>query len=170
MRFKLSDPGARYFEDVLVGRYYWGGHKDRQVTGSVLQPELTASTRPYIERMALQINGAYEAGWYDASMVICRRLMESLIIEVYVSRERHSEIQTAEGTFFTLENLVTHLIEDQSMPLSRGVSKGMNYIKKVGDRAAHDRFYLTTKPDIDEKRPEIRSVITELIHLSGVRK
>ena len=53
----------------------------------VIPTALVRGTRGYIERVANQVNGAYENGWYDACAVMIRRLLETLIIEAF---EKHN--------------------------------------------------------------------------------
>ena len=55
----------------------------RSVTQSVLPFSVVRNTRGYIERIANQVNGTYENGWYDACTVMIRRLLETLIIEAF---------------------------------------------------------------------------------------
>ena len=50
-------------------------------THQILASSLTWNTRGYIEKVANQINGAFGKGWFDASAVMTRRLVETLIIE-----------------------------------------------------------------------------------------
>lgn len=168
MRFKISRPGARYLEAVRA-RGPEGKLKTVEVRGAILPPEIVAGTRGYIERMALEINGSCQSEWYDAAAVMCRRLMESLIIEVYESQKRQAETKPG-GTYLPLEKLINHIAADRNVSLGRNTPKSMNHIKELGDTAAHDRTYITKQPDIDESRTEIRRVISELLHLSGVRR
>ena len=58
--------------------------KKVEVEGKLLPKEWFVGTRSYLERLVHQINGTYQFGFYDACATMCRRLMESLIIEVYV--------------------------------------------------------------------------------------
>lgn len=138
-------------------------------SGAVLPSDAIAGTRGYLEKLALQINGTYDAGFFDACAVSCRRLMESLIIEVYVSRARHREIQNA-GVFVPLQPLVAHIGADTTIALSRSAPKAMDAVKQLGDTAAHDRTYITPQVDIDDVKPRYRKLIAELLQLSGVRK
>lgn len=139
-----------------------------EVSGSALPPEMVAGTRAYLERLVHQINGCYDFGFYDGSAVLCRRLMESLIIEVYVSRNRHHEIQQ-DGVFRQLGELLAHIKSDSSISLARGSAKIMDEIKQLGDTAAHDRTYVTHQSDIDDLRLRYRRLISELLALSGIR-
>src|SRR3989339_1459690 len=58
-------------------------------TDSIIPQELTNETRSYLHEIVRQINGCYDATFYDACSVMIRRLVETLIIEVY----EHKKIQ-----------------------------------------------------------------------------
>src|SRR3989344_2036079 len=67
---------------------------ETEVTSSVLPIESFQGKRIYLERMVNQINGSYDYGFYDACAVMIRRLMESLIIEIFFNKNRVSEIKS----------------------------------------------------------------------------
>lgn len=138
------------------------------VSGSVLPENAVKGTRAYLEQMALQINGAYDYGFYDACAVLCRRLMESLLIELYISAKRHHEVQ-ANGAFFMLDRLIAHVKQDKALSLSRNSPKTMDQVKQLGDTAAHDRTYITQKQDVDDLKAQYRRLISELLALSAIK-
>jgi Domain of unknown function (DUF4145) len=119
--------------------------------------------------MVYQINATYEYGMFDGCAVLCRRLMESLIIEIYIHRKRHSDIQH-DGAFFMLDRLIVHVGNDQNIQLSRNIAKTMRKVKQLGDTAAHDRTYITPQIDIDDLKARYRRLIKELLLVSGVTK
>jgi hypothetical protein len=139
------------------------------VQGAILPPEWVAGTRKYFEQMVFQINGCYEVGFYDGCAALSRRLMESLIIEVYVCRDRHREIQN-NGTFLQLDGLINYIVADKTITLSRNSPKAMQEVKQLGDTAAHDRVYITPQIDIDDTKVRYRHLIQELLNLSGIKK
>lgn len=141
---------------------------DVQVRGEYLPPEWTAGTRKYLEQLVRQINGCYEAGFYDACATLCRRLMESLIIECYVTAGRGHEIQR-NGVFVMLDALVAAITSDKSMSLSRNTPSTMRDLKTIGDTAAHDRTYITPKLDLDDIRLRYRHMIQELLGKAGIK-
>ena len=98
--------------------------REIKVSDKVLPSEWVSGTRSYLEQLVLQINGTYELGWFDSCAILCRRLMESLIVEVYVSQKRHTEIQ-ANGVFFGLEKLIAYIRTDKTTPLGRNVPSTM---------------------------------------------
>lgn len=144
------------------------GTKRVKVSGAILPAEAVAGTRGYLEQLAHQINGTYDLGFFDACAVLCRRLMESLVIEVYVHLGRHHDIQQ-NGVFVPLDRLLTQLKNDRTIVLGRTIPKTMDDVKRLGDAAAHDRTYITPQVDIDDLKARYRKMIAELLRLSGVR-
>lgn len=138
------------------------------VRGSLIPDEWVVGTRAYLERMVYQINGAYEYGFYDACATLCRRLMESLIIEIYIHEKRNHEIQN-NGVFIALERLIKHIKNDPRISLSRNTPKTMLDVKQLGDTAAHDRTYITPQVDIDDLKARYRRMIQELLEKAGIR-
>jgi len=145
------------------------GVKQVKVKGAVLDPLSVAGTRAYLEKLVHQINGSYEYGFFDACAVLCRRLMESLIIEIYIGRNRHQEIQQ-NGVFLPLDRLLAYVKADKTVVLGRGTPKTMDEVKQIGDAAAHDRTYITQISDIDDFKARYRKLLSELLGLAGIRK
>lgn len=119
--------------------------------------------------MVYQINGCYEYGFYDACATLCRRLMESLIIEVYIHNGQTHEIQN-NGMFLGLEKLISKISNDNQINLSRNTPKTMTLIKELGDTAAHDRVYITHQQDIDDVKAKYRRMIQDLLNASDIIK
>jgi hypothetical protein len=145
-------------------------YKNIEVTSSILPVELVTGTRRYIEQMVSQINGSYDSGFYDACAVMARRLMESLIIEVYIYKDRADEIKIDGKIFFDLDSLINKISHDKKINLGRNNPESMVKIKEIGDTAAHDRVYITRQPDIDDAKQRIRKVVNELLILAGIIK
>lgn len=143
------------------------GSRKRNVSDSIIPKEMITSTRKYIEKMVYEINGSYEYEMFDACATMCRRLMESLIIDIYFSRNRQNEIISG-GSIFPLEKLIAFLKNDTKIHLSRTMPKTMDMIKELGDTAAHDRTYITQQVDIDDIKQKYRKLLNELLTLSGV--
>lgn len=139
------------------------------VSNQILPNEWVKGTRVYLEKLAHQINGSYEYGFYDACATLCRRLVESLIIEIYISSSRVHEIQD-NGAFFGLEKLIATVRTDKKVTLSRNSPKAMTEIKQLGDVAAHDRVYITQQQDIDDIKAKYRRLVRELLVASGIAK
>lgn len=143
--------------------------KKLEVSDSVVPNEWVVGTRVYLEQIVHQINGSYDAGFYDCCAVLCRRLMESLLVETYISQRRHHEIQN-NGVFLSLEKIINFAQKDPQLVLGRNTPKTMIDVKQLGDTAAHDRAYITPQTDIDDVKAKFRRVIQELLSRAGIEK
>lgn len=141
--------------------------KKVEVSGDIIDSTIVSGKRTYLERLVYQINGTYEYGFYDSTAVLMRRLMESLLIEIYIHEKRTEEIRK-DGAFLQLERLIAHVRSDQALTLGRNAPKTMTEIKQLGDTAAHDRVYITQQGDIDDAKQKYRRLLQELLSLSGI--
>lgn len=138
-------------------------------THSVVPRSLLRGTRGYIEKVANQANGCYQNGWYDACAVMTRRLIETLIIEAHEKHGLASNIQTPQGDFFYLRDLIASCLNEPSWNLSRNCKQALPKLKDVGDKSAHSRRYVAQRGDIDPLLSDIRLVVQELLFLSGLK-
>ena len=102
-------------------------------------------------------------------LLMIRRFVETLIIELYEARGRANEIQDADGNFFMLKDLTDKLTSDKTWNLSRETKQTLPLLKSLGDRSAHNRRYLAKKSDIDRVSYGLRVVSDDLLHLSGLK-
>ncbi|MGA7242403.1 MAG: hypothetical protein WBX19_04430 [Terracidiphilus sp.] len=135
---------------------------------SVLPTDLFRGTRDYIERVIQQINRSYDAELWDCSAVMCRRLLETLIIETYEKAGRAGEIKGSDGNFMMLNGLIGLLERDTSIHLGRNAAKGLKDFKQLGDLSAHNRRFNARQNDIDRVRNGLRVAAEELLHLAGL--
>lgn len=136
---------------------------------AVVPSILFRGTRGYLERIANQANGAYSQGWFDASAVMIRRLLETLIIEAFEKHGRASEIQNQDGDFFYLRDLIAQTVACTAWNLSRNTKKALPRLKDVGDKSAHSRRFNAVRNDLDSIRADLRGVAEELLSLAGMR-
>jgi hypothetical protein len=139
--------------------------KPVDVSGAIIPPEWVARTRVYLERMVHQINGCYDFGFYDGCATLCRRLMESLIIEIYIAQGRHQEIQS-NRLFLPLDRLIAQITSDATIPLNRNTPRIMRDIKQIGDTASHD-VYSTQSVHLFQCKPSTRSEVNRPHGRSG---
>jgi hypothetical protein len=142
--------------------------KQVDATPSVIPADFVQGSRPHLERLVKEINGAYNYQFYDASAVLIRRLLESLIIEVFIHKKLVHEIRV-NNAFLMLDKLISRICNHQHIVLSRNAPKSMDDIKTLGDTAAHDRTYLIAQPDIDDLKSQIRRTIKELLVLADIQ-
>lgn len=132
--------------------------------------DLVRGTRGYIERVAEQACGSYDQGWYDASAVMSRRLLETLIIETFEAYKIETKIKNSDGTFYYLSGLIPSLLSETTWTVGRNARKSLPKLKDLGDQSAHNRRYLARKNDIDILKRDLRITIEELVHLSKLKK
>lgn len=136
----------------------------------VLAKSLTRGTRGYIEKVANQINGCYERGWFDGCAVMIRRLVETLIIEVYEHKGVASEIKDPNsGDFLFLRDLIGKLLSSNHWNIGRLTRRMLPMLKDVGDKSAHSRRYNANKQDIDSIKGALRDVVQELLYLANLK-
>jgi len=131
---------------------------------------LVRGTRPYLEKIVHQINGSYEGGWYDASAVMIRRLVETLIIELFEARGIAGKIKNPKGDFLYLRDLISALIAEPNWNLTRNTKAALPRLKDVGDQSAHSRYFVAHRQDIDKLIDDLRVVIQELVTLANLKK
>jgi hypothetical protein len=137
-------------------------------TDSVLPRELFVGTRGYLERVVFQVNASYDATLYDCCAVMCRRVLETLIIEVYEHAGRAAEIKGPDGHFFMFAGLLAAFDGDSAFNPSRNAMRGLRDFKSLGDLSAHTRRFTARKDDIDRIRDGLRVAAEELLHLAGL--
>lgn len=135
----------------------------------VINRSLTKGTRGYIEKVANQINGAYENGLYDACAVMIRRFVETLIIEAFENHKIASKIQDPNGDFFHLSRLIPLMLSETAWNLSRNVKQSLPRLKDLGDMSAHSRRYNAHRGDIDKIIRDLRIVTQELLSLANLK-
>ncbi|WP_198014437.1 DUF4145 domain-containing protein [Leptospira fainei] len=139
------------------------------LSDSFIPSELFNNTRSYIERVAKQACGSYEVGFYDASAVMFRRLLETLIIECFEKYSIGNKIKNGNGDYFYLKDLISAFLSENSWSVSRNSKTALPKLKEIGDLSAHSRRYNATLPDLNNIRSDLRVVIEELLHVSGLK-
>lgn len=134
----------------------------------VLLPEAqTAGSRVYLMRISWQLNGSYEAGFYDGCAVMMRRLLETLLIAAFEHAKHGAAIKSA-GDYLGFGEIIGVASSGRFIKLARGTGKVLERIKTIGDTAAHHPTYITVQTDIDEVSHEFRRVVSELMTLAGI--
>lgn len=128
-------------------------------------------TRGYIEEVCRQLNGCFNAAYYDAAAVMLRRLLETLIIEAYEHLTREKEIKDASGNYFLLVDLVDRACGEKS---HRGINLGRNSkatlkdAREIGNFSAHSRRFLAKAGDLTKFQTGVRALAEELIHIANL--
>lgn len=136
---------------------------------NVISLSLVKNTRGYIEKVAYQVNGCYDNGWYDACAVMLRRLLETLIIESFEAHGISAKIQDTNKEFYFLSDLISLMLTESAWNLSRNSKKSLPKLKDIGDKSAHSRRFHALRSDIDRILPDIRLVTQELIYIAKLK-
>lgn len=145
------------------------GPRPAPATDSVLAAAMFSGTRGYIERVVYQLNASYTYGLYDCCAVLCRRLLETLIIEVYEAAGRAGELKGSDGNFKMFAGLLAHLEADRAFNLGRNDKTALTAFKTLGDLSPHNRRFNAGKDDIDRVRDNLRVAAEELLHLAKLK-
>jgi hypothetical protein len=133
-----------------------------------IQPEILDRMPAYITRLVPQVNGAYECEWYEAAAMVLRRIMETLIIELYTRRGWTQDVQDPDtNEFLMLKPLINKLNGDARLRMQRRTIEGLEMVKLLGDAAAHDFRIRIRKPDLDRIQSAVRLTCERLVFTIG---
>lgn len=144
-----------------------------EISEELFDMQIFEGIPPYIYRIAVQANGCYERGWFDASLVMIRRLLESLLIECFENYKIEFKIKKNDDNYFQLGEILSTFITEDKWNLSRSTRKLLPKlidIKGVADESAHNRRFLATKRDIDKYIKDMRICFQEIVYISQEKK
>lgn len=139
--------------------------KTIQPTNKLLPTDLFKQSRKYVKKIAEEASISYDYQLYNGCSVLIRRILETLLIESFERKNITSRIKGSDDNYFFLSNIINVATGDPDLNLSRNTKQGLNQLKNLGDLSAHNRRYLASKDDIDQKKDSIRVVFEELLHI-----
>jgi hypothetical protein len=149
---------------------YKENRKAKPASNSLFPLEIIMNTRKYIEDIGKEAVVCYDSRLYNAAFVLLRRLIETLIIEVFEKFSCSDKIKVDGGFYMHLHYLIEQLLsQNDKWNIGRNASVGFRKIKEKGDLAAHNRRFLARKSDIDDLKEYIRVCIEELIHIADFK-
>lgn len=167
--FKLK-PTARETIQAWLTPILGGKDIEVELENGYLPEAIWKDTRGYIEKIAFQINGCVQCGFYDAASVLLRRLVETLLIECYEKENIQSRITSSDGHYLMLSGIIKDAVDRNALSLSRDTKKVLQELKIVGDRSAHNRRYNTVAADLENNRLGARLVVDELVQLAELKR
>jgi hypothetical protein len=126
---------------------------------------LAKTRRGYLVTVGRQMNGCFEAAWYDACAVMMRRLLGTVIIEAFEAYKIDGKIKNAQGEFPQLTDLINAALAEGAWNLSRNTKRALPRLRDVGHISAHSRRYTAQKPDIEKLQQDCRITIEEFLGL-----
>lgn len=133
------------------------------VTDELLPLDILETAPYYIKLTAKQMNQCFECCLYDATLVMMRKLIETLIIECFERHGLDGDIKDNNGQFFFLSDLIPKFVASDKWNVSRNLESHIKQVKKYGDLSAHNRRFLAKKSDMNDFKFEMRQVIQEII-------
>lgn len=139
-----------------------------QSSNPLIPISLVAHSRGYIVAIVREINISYSHGSYTACLVLIRRLIETLLIEVFEYNGMANIIKDAIGNYKSLDEIMNEYFKLSSWHIPRDVRRTLPEIKNQGDNATHNRMFVARQEDVDRLRPGIRVCIEALLRTSGL--
>jgi hypothetical protein len=138
---------------------------------SILPEILLKETgRPYLIKLAQQINSAYENNLFDACSLMMRRLLEVLLIHCFESAGIDNAVKDDDGNFKNLKTLINTAISRVEIKISNDVKKDIDKFRELGNLSAHRVKYNCRRDDIRVVRLDYRAVVEELLYASNLVK
>ena len=131
------------------------------------------NTRDYIEKVCRQLNGCFAHAYYDAALVMLRRLLETLIIEAYDHLSRRAEIDDGSGNPHMFGKLVERAKGENNhkgLSIGRNTKNALEEVKKLGDRSAHDRRFNACAGDLTKIQVDVRAGVQDLIGIASLKR
>lgn len=122
-------------------------------------------TRKYLLGFAKEAAASYDYGLYNSCFFMLRKILETLIIELF---ERHSidnKIKNNNGGYLFLSDLISKAVSENTWHLTKISREDMPKLKKLADSSVHSKRFSAKKIDIENIKTEIRIIFQELISL-----
>ena len=129
---------------------------------------LSQARRGYLVTVGRQMNGCFSKGWYDASAVMMRKLLEICLIEAFEAKGIAAMIKDSDGNYLHLSDLIARALNENSWTLSRNCKKALPVLRDAGHNSAHGRYYHASRNDVERLRQDCRIVIEEFLHHAGL--
>lgn len=136
---------------------------EKPISSDLIDISIFEHTPYYIKHIAKEMVHCYDSGYYNATLVLMRKLIETLIIECFERYGIDSDVKDLNGAFYYLSDLIPRYLLSNKWNASRNVTKSMEAVKKYGDLSAHNRRFLAKKTDIDSFTFELRQALQEII-------
>lgn len=121
--------------------------------------------REYVTRVVNQLNVAYDEGRYDCAAMMMRRLIETLIIELYERQGRLAYLQGSAPHPPMLDRLIDLMTADPQVHLGRETGNFLKALKKAGDLSSHDRRYFANQDSVKDLKVGLGVATQNLVAL-----
>lgn len=122
------------------------------------------NTRGYLIAFAKEASIAYDYSLFNCCFFMLRKILETLIIELFERHGLEGKIKNTNGGYYFLSDLITKLIAENKWHLTKVVREDIPKIKKLADSSVHSKRFSAKKTDIDNMKTEIRIILQELVN------
>ncbi|WP_019340239.1 DUF4145 domain-containing protein [Stutzerimonas stutzeri] len=138
------------------------------ISDDSILPEIlfTNTKRPYLIKIAQQINSCYENNLFDACSLMMRRLLEILLIHCFEETGLGEQAKDQEGNYNNLKTLINKATSRKEIGLSPESKKEIDSYRELGNLSAHRIKYNCRKSDIKNVRIIYRALIEELLYIA----
>jgi hypothetical protein len=134
-----------------------------QASNSLYPISIFDNTKGYLIQFAKEASSCYDLGLYNSCLFMLRKITETLIIELYESKEIESKIKNANNDYFQLSELIKAVTNEPSWKLTKIVKENLPKIKLLADSSVHSKRFSAKKPDLDGLKTNLRIGLEELI-------
>jgi hypothetical protein len=121
-------------------------------------------TRGYLISFANEASCSYDYSLYNSCFFMLRKILETLIIELFERHGIEDKIKNGSGGYLFLSDLITKLVGENKWHLTKIVREDIPKIKKLADSSVHSKRFSAKKTDIDNMKTEIRIILQELVN------
>jgi hypothetical protein len=112
-----------------------------------------------LKTLLREANAAYEMKLYNAAAVLCRRVMEILIV---AALEHHGEVPAVRQNNGRLSPLGQLIAATDTFDIPKDVRDTMEQVRELGNEGAHERHVPLEKNDFDVVRQSYRRMVLVL--------
>ena len=166
-------PGSRSIIRAWLPQDLEGVQPDIDHAEGYVPEAIWIDTRDYIEKVCRQLNGCFAHAYYDAALVMLRRLLETLIIEAYDHLNRRAEIDDGSGNPHMFGKLVERAKGENNhtgLSLGRNSKNALDAVKALGDKSAHGRRYNACAGDLTKIQADVREGVQDLIQIASLKR
>jgi hypothetical protein len=130
--------------------------------GEVFPADLFAALHSNFRVVASELNECWGRELWNASLLLVRRLSETLIIEWYEANNRVTQITDGQGRYLGFGDLIGKVRSGQALRVSTTSQAALDSVKTLADNAAHNRYFRARGSDLEGMRDKLRVLFDEL--------
>ena len=121
------------------------------------------NSRDYLQTFSREASVCYDHGLYNSCLLTLRKIMETLLIDLYESKKLQSKITNSKGGYHQLQALINHAISEPAWKFTKTTREHLPRLKLYADSSAHSKRFNARKQDIDKMKEDNRIIFEELI-------